>query len=132
MIAAISVPKSDHCHGDQCIDPGELQYFAGTPRESRLAADPADRHRALGRTGAELVSKYLFPVSFRSLEAWPLPTRHVKGKAIISTTTLFEIAYAKLTAAPITMGGRPRSQSLPHEARRDTRQLHGQVHPIYS
>ena len=58
------------------------------------------------RTGAELVSKYLFPVSFRSLEAWPLPTRHVNGKAIISTTTLFEIAYAKLTAAPIIMGGR--------------------------
>jgi hypothetical protein len=58
------------------------------------------------RTGAELVSKYLFPVSFRSLEAWPLPTRHVNGKAIIPTAMLFEIAYAKLTAAPITMGGR--------------------------
>ncbi len=58
------------------------------------------------RTGAELITKHLFPVSHRSLEAWPLPTRHVNGKAIVSTATLFEVAFAKMEAAPLTMGSR--------------------------
>jgi hypothetical protein len=55
------------------------------------------------RTGATLITRHLFPVSHRSLEAWPLPTRRVNGRAIIPT--LFEIAYAKLAAAPTIMGG---------------------------
>jgi hypothetical protein len=58
------------------------------------------------RTGAGLVTRHIFPVSHRSLEAWPLPTRHVNGKALIPTVVLFEVAYAKLTAAPVIMGGR--------------------------
>jgi hypothetical protein len=58
------------------------------------------------RTGAKLVTKHLFPVSHRSLEAWPLPTRRVNGRAIIPTAKLFELAFAKLNAAPVTMGGR--------------------------
>jgi hypothetical protein len=58
------------------------------------------------RTGANLVTFHLFPVSYRSLEAWPLPTRHVNGKAIVATETLFEVAYAKLAAAPVVMSGR--------------------------
>jgi len=58
------------------------------------------------RTAAGLVTKYLFPVSYRSLEAWPLPTRNVNGRAIVATSTLFEIAYAKLQAAPLVVGGR--------------------------
>lgn len=57
------------------------------------------------RNGAELVTKHFFPVSHRSLEAWPLPTRHVNGRAVTPTATLFQVAYAKLTAAPIIMGG---------------------------
>jgi hypothetical protein len=58
------------------------------------------------RTGAALITKYLFPVSHRSLEAWSLPTRHVNGRAVIPTGTLLEFAYAKLNAAPVVMGGR--------------------------
>jgi|tagenome__1003787_1003787.scaffolds.fasta_scaffold19907905_2 hypothetical protein len=58
------------------------------------------------RTGALLVTRHLFPVSHRSLEAWSLPTRRVNGRAIIPTAKLLEMAYAKLSAAPIVMGGR--------------------------
>lgn len=68
-----------------------------------LATAPANVDR---RTGAELVTRFLFPVSHRSLEAWRLPTRHVNGKAIIPTAKLFELAYAKLAAAPVIMSGR--------------------------
>jgi hypothetical protein len=58
------------------------------------------------RVGAELVTRHLFPVSRRTLEAWPLPTRHVNGKAIVPTRALFEVAFAKMSAAPVVMGGR--------------------------
>lgn len=58
------------------------------------------------RTGAALVTKHLFPVSHRTLEAWPLPTRNVNGKAILATSTLFEHAFTMLQAAPIIVGGR--------------------------
>ena len=58
------------------------------------------------RAGAELVTKHLFPVSHRNLEAWPLPTRDVNGKAYLGTVTLFEHAYAMLRAAPVIIGGR--------------------------
>jgi hypothetical protein len=64
---------------------------------------PANTDR---KTGAPVITKHFFPVSHRTLEAWPLPTRHVNGKAIVSTKDLFEIAYAKLAAAPVVMGGR--------------------------
>jgi hypothetical protein len=63
-----------------------------------LATAPTNVDR---RTGAELVTRHLFPVSYRSLEAWPLPTRRVNGKAVIPTAALFELAYAKLSAAPM-------------------------------
>jgi hypothetical protein len=58
------------------------------------------------RAGAKLVTDYLFPVSYRTLEAWPLPTQFVNGRAIVPTIKLIELAYEKLTAAPIVMGGR--------------------------
>ena len=68
-----------------------------------LAEQPANVDR---RTGAELITRHFFPISYRSLEAWSLPTRRVNGKAIVPTVKLFEIAFAKLTAAPVVMGGR--------------------------
>jgi hypothetical protein len=58
------------------------------------------------RTGAQMITKHLFPVSHRSLEAWLLPTRHVNGRAVIPTEALFAVAYAKLVGAPIIMSGR--------------------------
>jgi hypothetical protein len=33
----------------------------------------------------------------------------VNGKAVIETKKLFEVAYAKLAAAPLVMGGRRRT-----------------------
>jgi hypothetical protein len=58
------------------------------------------------RRGAEEISHHLFPVSHRSLEAWPLPTRRVNGQAIVSTRDLFVLAFRKYSASPIVMGGR--------------------------
>ena len=68
-----------------------------------LALLPANVDR---RTGAALITKHLFPVSHRSLEVWPLPSRFVNGRAVVPTAKLFEIAFDKLNAAPIVMGGR--------------------------
>ncbi|HEY1410720.1 MAG TPA: hypothetical protein VGF36_01200 [Rhodopila sp.] len=58
------------------------------------------------KTGAALLTRHMYPVSHRSLEAWKLPTRRVNGRALIPTATLFEVAYAKFAAAPVVMGGR--------------------------
>ena len=66
------------------------------------------------RNGAAQVKQHLFPVSHRTLEAWRLPTQHVNGRALIPTRALFEAAYAKLTAAPVIMGGR-RAKAPPLE-----------------
>jgi hypothetical protein len=68
-----------------------------------LAQQPENVDR---RTGADLVTRHFFPVSYRTVEAWPLPTRRVNGKAIVPTAKLFELAYSKLVAAPVIMGGR--------------------------
>jgi hypothetical protein len=68
-----------------------------------LADQPQNVDR---RAGADLVTRHFFPVSRRTLEAWPLPTQHVNGKAIVKTRALFEVAYAKISAAPVVMGGR--------------------------
>jgi hypothetical protein len=51
------------------------------------------------RTGAALVSQYYFPVSWRTLEVWPLTWRRVNGKAVADTAALFKVAEAKLRAA---------------------------------
>jgi hypothetical protein len=57
--------------------------------------------------GAMEIKRVLgYPVSHRSMEAWPLPTRHVNGHAIVPTEVLFRVAYAKFAAAPVVMGGR--------------------------
>src|SRR3954453_18039410 len=62
--------------------------------------------RADRRTGAKLVTQHFFPVSHRTLEAWPLTWRRVNGKAVCETAELFELAEAKLIAAPAVRGGR--------------------------
>jgi hypothetical protein len=60
------------------------------------------------KTGADLVTRHFFPISPRTLEAWPLTWRLVNGKAVCETAELFEVAQAKLDAAPIcrTFSGR--------------------------
>ena len=58
------------------------------------------------RRGAELVERYFFPVSHRSLERWDLAWRHVNGKAVVETAELFAVAEAKLAAATPIRGGK--------------------------
>jgi hypothetical protein len=58
------------------------------------------------RTGAELVTKHLFPVSHRSLETWPISTRLVNNQAIMETEELFKRAWTMFAAAPLIKGGR--------------------------
>lgn len=75
------------------------------------AALPPDLPTRVDRkTGAELVTQHLFPVSHRTIEAWPLVWRHVNGKAVVETAELFAFAQSKLDAAPPIRGGRRQPQ----------------------
>jgi hypothetical protein len=58
------------------------------------------------RLGAELVTRYFFPVSHRSLERWPLTWRVVNSKAIAETSELFAVASRMLNDAIPIRGGR--------------------------
>jgi len=49
-----------------------------------------------------------FPVSPRTLESWPVPTRLVNGKATFDTAELLAFARSKLDAAPAIQSGRTR------------------------
>lgn len=50
-----------------------------------------------------------FPVSPRTLESWPVPTRLVNGKATFDTAELLAYARSKLDEAPTIQGGRTRA-----------------------
>jgi hypothetical protein len=52
-------------------------------------------------TAAAVVTRHFFPISSRTLERWPLPTRIVNGKAVIETAELLAVAQSKLDAAPL-------------------------------
>jgi hypothetical protein len=52
------------------------------------------------KTGADLVTRFFFPVAARTLEVWPITWRLVNGRAACETTELFAVAQAKLDAAP--------------------------------
>ena len=67
------------------------------------------------RRGAQEVSQNLFPVSPRTLEAWPLPMRRINGQAIVSTRVLFAVAYEKYLAAPVVMVGRRKLPTVTSE-----------------
>lgn len=69
-----------------------------------LASLPVRVDRA---TGAAMVTRYFFPVSPRTLEAWPLTVIYANGKALVETAALFDVARHRLEAAPKIMGGRP-------------------------
>ncbi len=105
-------------------DPTDCRRRAGRRTRDRLASDVclsisiatpgsesvSDRsglpRRVDRRTAAKLVSNFFFPISWRTLEAWPLTIRNVNGKATIETAELFAMAQAKLDAAPAIRGGR--------------------------
>jgi hypothetical protein len=87
----------------------------GLPPELReiLANQPPNVDR---KTGAALLTRHMYPVSHRTLEAWKLPTRRVNGRALIPTATLFEVTYAKFADAPVVMGGRRTTSSAARNA----------------
>lgn len=58
------------------------------------------------RTGAELVTRYFFPISRRTLERWPLAGRAVNGRLVFPTADLFAHARALMDAAPPIHGGK--------------------------
>ncbi|RVT97660.1 hypothetical protein EOD42_07535 [Rhodovarius crocodyli] len=58
------------------------------------------------RAGAALLTQYMFPISKRTLEAWPLTWRRVNGKAVVETKELFALAQQKLDAAPAIRNGK--------------------------
>lgn len=63
---------------------------------------------------ADLLSKYFFQISPRSLERWPLIWRRLNGKAHCETIALFAMAGSMVAAAPPVIGGsKPRRDSLP-------------------
>jgi hypothetical protein len=74
------------------------------PRLIKVAAEaPAYVDR---RAGAALLTQHVTRVSHRTLEAWRLPWWHVDHKAVTLLIVLFAVAYSKLAAAPMVMGGR--------------------------
>ena len=70
-----------------------------------LAGLPA---RVTRRVGAKIITDQLFPVSHRTLEAWPVRVQRVNGKALMDTAELLAFARSKLDAAPVIQGGRSR------------------------
>ena len=63
------------------------------------------------KTLAPIITKFVFPVSHRSLEVWPLKWRHVNGRALAATHEALAHAWRKFNSAPVTMSGRGRSRA---------------------
>ncbi|WP_322994248.1 hypothetical protein [Castellaniella sp.] len=53
--------------------------------------------------GAALITEFYFPVSPRSLERWPIATRRLNGRAIMSTRVLLGEAKRRFEEAPAIM-----------------------------
>ena len=86
---------------------GAVVRLAGSttsPSIPIVSAAPATPLRY--QRGAELVTRYFFPISPRTLEAWPLDWLQVNAKATCATAELFAVAQAKLDAAPLTRTAR--------------------------
>lgn len=69
---------------------------------------------------ASAISRLIFPVSRRTLEAWPLRWRRVNGHAVAETYEAFAYAWRKFDSAPVATG-RQRSASRPRTRLRDSR-----------
>jgi hypothetical protein len=58
------------------------------------------------RAAAAFLSLHFFPVSPRTIEAWPIPSRRVNGKALYETIDLITYANQKIDEAAVSRGGR--------------------------
>ncbi len=57
------------------------------------------------RVAAEIVSERYFPVSYRTLERWPLNWRRINGRAVANTDELLAEAQRRVDEAPVIRGG---------------------------
>ena len=48
------------------------------------------------RTAAAIVTAELFPVSYRSIERWPIPVRRVNGRALVNVSEVIDFAEGLL------------------------------------
>jgi hypothetical protein len=64
-------------------------------------------HYVNRRDGAALVSKHVFNVAPRSLEAWRVPWKRIRRQAQTPPAVLLAVAFQKRATAPISMGGGP-------------------------
>ena len=72
-----------------------------------LAALP---RRVDRRTAAAIVTRFMFPVSHRTIERWGLPVRYVNGYALYETSDVIAAAESRLAeSTPIRAGRRTRA-----------------------
>jgi hypothetical protein len=58
------------------------------------------------RTAARVWTKRVHPLSPRTLEAWPLQTRRLNGRACLAAQEFVEYGFRRLLEAPAIQGGR--------------------------
>jgi hypothetical protein len=66
------------------------------------------------RTAAALITFFYGPVSWRTLERWPLVWTQFNGQAVVETVSIMEEAERRLRASPPIRGGRRISPVLPY------------------
>ena len=82
------------------------------PDTAKIAEDRTRPARVDRKRGAQIITDLYFPISPRTLEAWPIIWRYVNGRATCDTEELLALAEAKLNAAPPLMGGRKANSPL--------------------
>jgi hypothetical protein len=98
---------TDHQAHKSALPVSTGQRAAATKTAEEEDVDLAALPRRVDRRAlAHLVSKFYFPVSPRTVEAWPLVVKRVNGRATIDTREGLAFAKAKLDAAPAIRGGR--------------------------
>jgi hypothetical protein len=65
------------------------------------------------KTAARVVTARVHPLSPRTVEAWPLKTRRLNGKACLTSKEFVEYLFRLLLEAPTIRGGRRRTNSSP-------------------
>ena len=61
--------------------------------------------RVSRRTAAQIVTVHYFPVSYRTLERWPVTWRRINGRALVDTGELLAEAQRRVDLAPAIRGG---------------------------
>lgn len=62
--------------------------------------------RVCRRTAAQIVTGHYFPVSYRTLERWPVTWRRINGRALVDTAELLAEAERRVDEATAIHGGR--------------------------